>query len=141
DRRMLEPDQLQQRTSRLRQLCWQVAGVERRGPDLRQALRRLHPERQELESLPVWHQLQGLPPGERLQIGPGLRPQVLALHELRQRLVLAELLVSAASFRQESRGGHFRTDAPSPQPFWACETLQQREHPVRSRPLRKGAAG
>ncbi|MEB3200996.1 MAG: L-aspartate oxidase, partial [Synechococcaceae cyanobacterium] len=41
DRRMLEPDQLQQRTSRLRQLCWQVAGVERRGPDLRQALRRL----------------------------------------------------------------------------------------------------
>jgi L-aspartate oxidase len=56
--------------------------------------------------------------------------------ELRQRLVLAELLIEAAAFRQESRGGHFRTDAPAAQPFWRCHTLQQKH-----RPIRTGAVG
>jgi L-aspartate oxidase len=48
------------------------------------------------------------------------------MQELRQRLVLAELLCQAALFRDESRGGHFREDAPAPQPFWQRHTVQER---------------
>jgi succinate dehydrogenase/fumarate reductase flavoprotein subunit len=48
------------------------------------------------------------------------------MQDLRQRLVLAELLCQAALFRDESRGGHFREDAPAPQPFWQRHTVQQR---------------
>jgi L-aspartate oxidase len=48
------------------------------------------------------------------------------VQDLRQRLVLAELLFEAALFRVESRGGHFREDAPAPQPFWQRHTLQER---------------
>ena len=40
--------------------------------------------------------------------------------------VAAHLIVSAAAARRESRGGHYRLDAPSPQPFWRCHTLQQK---------------
>jgi L-aspartate oxidase len=50
----------------------------------------------------------------------------LALQDLRQRLILAELLFEAALFRDESRGGHFREDAPAPQPFWQRHTVQGR---------------
>jgi L-aspartate oxidase len=55
--------------------------------------------------------------------------------ELRQRLVLAELLIEAAAFRQESRGGHFRTDAPAAQPFWRCHTIQSRNQAIHTRPV------
>ena len=50
----------------------------------------------------------------------GLRAQV----DLQHRLVLAELLIEAAQFRSESRGGHYRTDAPAAQPWWQRHTLQ-----------------
>jgi L-aspartate oxidase len=49
--------------------------------------------------------------------------------------VLAGLLMEAALFRAESRGGHFRTDAPAPQPFWRCHTIQERGRAIRTRPL------
>jgi L-aspartate oxidase len=39
---------------------------------------------------------------------------------------VAELLLEAALFRRESRGGHYRLDAPAAQPFWRCHTLQQK---------------
>jgi len=51
---------------------------------------------------------------------------LLAVQDLRQRLVLAELLCEAALFRNESRGGHFREDAPAPQSFWQRHTVQER---------------
>jgi L-aspartate oxidase len=49
----------------------------------------------------------------------------VVLHELWQRLVLAELLMEAAQFREESRGGHFRTDVPARQPYWQRHSRQR----------------
>jgi L-aspartate oxidase len=110
----------------LRQLCWQVAGVERQGQALRQALRRVRIQRQALDHRPQLRQLRQLLPGEELTMGShdqaGLRAQV----DLQHRLVLAELLIEAAQFRSESRGGHYRTDAPAAQPWWQRHTLQSR---------------
>ncbi len=48
---------------------------------------------------------------------------------------VALLLLEAAAFRQESRGGHHRVDAPSPQPFWQRHTLQQRGRAIHSGPV------
>ena len=61
-----------------------------------------------------------------MQLTPDQGRRLLLLQDLRQRLVLAELLMEAAAFRVESRGGHHRTDAPTPQPFWLRHTLQER---------------
>jgi L-aspartate oxidase len=51
-------------------------------------------------------------------------------HDLRQRLVVTQLLLEAALFRQESRGGHFRVDAPAAQPFWRRHSVQRRHQPI-----------
>jgi len=109
----------------LRQLCRNAAGVERRGDLMIKALAQLRQQRQDLEHWPQLRQLSQLEPGTGLALerdaNAGLRAQV----DLQHRLVLAELLIEAALFRCESRGGHHRTDAPASQPFWQRHTLQQ----------------
>ncbi|MEB3255044.1 MAG: L-aspartate oxidase [Synechococcaceae cyanobacterium] len=119
----------------LRQLCWQVAGVEREGAVLGRALAQVRQQRQALEHEPLLRSCQALEPGEQFALS---RPSLGLLRlqqELRQRLVLAELLIEAAGFRQESRGGHFRTDAPAAQPFWRCHTIQKRDQALHTRPV------
>jgi L-aspartate oxidase len=109
----------------LRRLCWQVAGVERRGVDLEHALRRLRRARSGHERIPLLRRAHDLPPALELQLTPSQSRRLLLLQDLRQRLLLAELLVEAAAFRAESRGGHYRIDAPAPQPFWRRHTIQR----------------
>ena len=119
----------------LRQLCWQVAGVERRGGALATALGRVRGQRRNLDHAVLLRAAHDLPPGEQLALAPAEVEALLQLQELRQRLVLAELLMEAALFRDESRGGHFRTDAPASQPFWRRHTVQFKEQPPRTRPV------
>jgi L-aspartate oxidase len=57
------------------------------------------------------------------------------LQELWQRLVLAELLMEAALFREESRGGHFRTDMPARQPFWQLHSRQKFGKSIATEPI------
>ena len=125
----------------LRQLCWQAAGVERQGSDLAHALRQVQQQRQELEGEALLQHCHGLEPGHQLQLeGPRLAELQLS-QNLRQRLVLAELLIEAALFRGESRGGHHRVDAPAPQPFWRRHSLQQRGHAIGTAAVQDAAQG
>jgi L-aspartate oxidase len=117
----------------LRQLCWQVAGVEREGGALRHALPEVRRQRNAVESQPLLRAVHGLAPGERMD--PGDARGLLLLQELRQRLVLSELLIEAAEFREESRGGHFRTDAPAEQPFWRRHSVQRRGEAIHTQAL------
>ena len=125
----------------LRQLCWQAAGVERHGSDLVHALRQVQQQRQELEGEALLQHCHGLEPGHQLQLeGPRLAELQLS-QNLRQRLVLAELLIEAALFRGESRGGHHRVDAPAPQPFWRRHSLQQRGRAIGTAAVQDTAQG
>jgi L-aspartate oxidase len=108
----------------LRQQCWSVAGVERCGHALAAALPDVARRRHQLEHQPAWQTVQQLGAGEKLNLAPGQESNLRLLHELHHRLVLAELLIRASLFREESRGGHFRTDAPARQPFWRRHSLQ-----------------
>jgi L-aspartate oxidase len=130
-----DPVALRHAIAELRQLCWRVAGVERQGPSLAGALGRIRRQRAELERDPLLRACHDLIPGEQFVLGRGTLATMRLQQELRQRLVLAELLVEAAEFRQESRGGHFRTDAPAAQPFWRRHTLQQSSRPIRTAPV------
>ena len=129
---------LRQAISALRQLCWQVAGVERQGPSLGRALAQVRGQRLALEQEPLLRQGRELEPGDQFQLGRASLGVLRLQQELRQRLVLAELLIEAAAFRQESRGGHFRTDAAAAQPFWQCHTLQQKDRDIRTRAVGEG---
>jgi L-aspartate oxidase len=122
----------------LRRLCWQVAGVERRGVDLIDALRRVRGERSGHERSPLLRRAHALPHDQELALTPEQGRRLLLLQDLRQRLVLAELLMEAAAFRVESRGGHFRTDAPGPEPFWRRHTVQLRGRSTFTTPVGQG---
>ena len=133
--RPLDP---QRRICELRQLCWQAAGVERSASGLAPALRWVRLRRTELTDAPLLRQIQLLEPGDALQLEPEETHQLLQLQELQQRLILAGLLIEAALFRSESRGGHFRRDAPAAQPFWRVHTVQERGRPLGTAPVREG---
>ncbi len=119
----------------LRELCWTVAGVERQGHALVAALRTVRQQRSGLERERSWRAVQELPRGERLTLTGEQGESVALQQEWHQRLCLAELLMEAALFRQESRGGHFRTDAAAAQPFWQRHSAQQRGQTIRTVPL------
>jgi L-aspartate oxidase len=126
---------LEAQISALRDLCWQVAGVERSAHALAPALLNVRSQRLQLEASPAWQRLQALTPGHSLQLAAADLPALKRLQELHQRLVLAGLLVEAALFRSESRGGHHRTDAPAAQPFWQRHTDQRQHQPPSTSPL------
>lgn len=126
---------VRQAIQELRELCWMVAGVERHGHALVAALRQVQQQRSGLEREASWRTVQALPKGARLAL-LGAQGEGIALQqEWHQRLSLAELLMEAALFRQESRGGHFRTDAPAAQAFWQRHSCQQRAQPICTVPL------
>jgi L-aspartate oxidase len=121
---------------RLRQLCWRVAAVERRGDGLRHSRQRLRQWADPMgPAASAWGLAVSLTPGEQLELGSETAARLLGRHELRQQLILAQLLMEAAGFRQESRGGHYRLDAPAPQPFWARHTVQRRGAAIATSPL------
>jgi L-aspartate oxidase len=76
--------------------------------------------------VPLLDQVANLPSNAHLPLDGSTGSWLRSVHDLQQRLRLAALLLEAALFRQESRGGHYRLDAPAAQPFWRCHTLQQR---------------
>lgn len=75
----------------VRRLMWEKVGLVREEEELSAAL-------EELEVLAVRHRW--------------------AAGEARNLLGVARLLTAAALVRRESRGGHFRTDYPAPDPAW-----------------------
>ena len=126
---------LEQRQQDLRQLCWQVAGVERQPLPLRRALLRIQQQAAELAANTTLQQAEQQASDRRLELDGPATTWLRTAHDLRQRLVLAQLLLEAALFRQESRGGHFRLDAPAAQPFWCRHTLQQRNRRISTEPV------
>ncbi|MFN9630927.1 MAG: L-aspartate oxidase [Cyanobacteriota bacterium] len=133
------PKALKQQMEQIRQMCWRVVGVEREGGAIRQALRSVRAQRQDCERDQLWLQAQQQTPDVCYALAGGQASRLLLLHELRQRLVLAQLLMEAALFREESRGGHFRTDMPSSQPFWQCHSLHRIGQPIRTAAVEMGA--
>ncbi len=127
---LAERSRLSEHIGRLRNLCWQVAGVARQGHSLIEALSEVRCQRRMVESSPGWQHVKLLPSPERLSLSAEQELRFVALQEWRQRLILAELLIEASLFRQESRGGHFRTDAPVAQPFWQCHSCQQQSRSI-----------
>jgi L-aspartate oxidase len=122
----------------LRTLCWQAAGVERQPGRLREALRQVQRVHSEHTSEPLLQEARQQPADLCLHLEQDVADWMRMAQELGHRLQVSELLLEAALFRQESRGGHFRLDAPAAQPFWRCHSLQQRHRLISSEPVGGG---
>ena len=131
-------DTLKRQIEQLRHLCWSVAGVERSGGSIREALHLVRHQHEVCEAEPLWQSVQRQSPEVCLVMERRRVRSFLLLHELRQRLVLAELLMEAVLFREESRGGHFRTDDPARQPFWQRHSRQESGKEIHTDPVALG---
>ncbi|MCP9886087.1 L-aspartate oxidase [Synechococcus sp. ATX 2A4] len=125
----------------LRRNCWRVAGVERRGTSLRQGLAAIQRQRSTLESVPLLAEVARLATMDQLEIHADQLKLIRPLQDLLRQQELGELLMEAALFRTESRGGHFRTDCPSAQPFWQRHTVQTLGQGIGTAPLADALSG
>jgi len=129
-------ESIQQWRNWLAGVVWQSAGICRNQKLLEQAIARIQVSRQEFTKLPL---NQTLTTTLQALTERGGMAEVDALNlrpwgEVRNLLDVAELILRAALFRQESRGGHFRTDYPTPDDDqWQAHTLIQGDRQWKSK--------
>ena len=119
----------------LRQQCWAVAGVDRSVPGMRAVLAAT------LQAMPRLEQEQALSlmnsqrVDQQFLLEEPSRRDLNLLLDLNHRQRTSALLLEACLFRKESRGGHFRSDAPMALPQWQCHSRQQKGRMIHTRPV------
>jgi L-aspartate oxidase len=128
---------LMARIEQLRQLCWQTAGVDRIVKGLHEALQQVQEDENWLEQQPLLQLVKDLDHAETLELGDSSRRNLNLLLDLHHRLLTSRLMLEAGLFRRESRGGHFRIDAPVPLPQWQCHSRHCVQNGIRTRAVRR----
>jgi len=128
--------QLIEAIEQLRQLCWRRAGVERSAAGLQQALAKVKEDEQCLEQQALLQALLREDPCAPRLLAEGSRRDLNLLLDLHHRLLTSRLMLEACLFRGESRGGHYRSDAPAPLPQWRQHSRQQRLRGIKTRAVR-----
>jgi len=120
---------IQQIRSQLPRLLWQAAGICREFSRLDPALTQVRTWRSQWQALRSTQLLRcDLPHAPRpiVSTHPAMDEQMQQIQlwgETRNLLDIAELILLSAAFREESRGGHYRSDFPDTQPHWQAHTL------------------
>ena len=121
-----------QQIEQLRLFCWQRAGVDRSGGGLSAGLDQLRCDLDHLDEQPLLNCLQQ----DNLLLDDSSRRDLNLLLDLRHRLLTSRLMLEACLFRRESRGGHFRTDAPATLPQWQCHSRLSQARGLHTRAVR-----
>jgi L-aspartate oxidase len=118
---------------RLSEQCWDVAGVNRSTKGMQTLLKlttnAMAPLEQE-ELLCIVNRQQH---EQQLALEEPSRQELNLLLDLLHRQRTSALLLEACLFRAESRGGHFRIDAPSTLPQWQRHSRQIRDQRIHTR--------
>ncbi len=109
--------------SHLPQLIWESAGICREQPLMADASAQVTQWQSQFEQLSISQAL-NLQPGESIQLPESVTADHVRLWgEVRNLLAIAALILKSASFRTESRGGHYRSDYPTPTDQWRSHTV------------------
>ncbi|WZE38068.1 L-aspartate oxidase [Synechococcus elongatus PCC 11802] len=115
-------DRWQQQRQALQDLVWKAAGICRDADRLQAALAQIEAWQADFEADPLSQAIAAVPVGQA-QLLEGLDAEALReWGELRNLLAIAQLILKSANFRTESRGGHYRSDYPQPDPAWQVHT-------------------
>ena len=120
---------------RIRHLCWTMAGVNRQEDAMAGARQQLQALAHELDARPELTWLKTSTPGDWRPILPQAMGLLRRWVEVDHLCTLGLLLLEAARFRCESRGGHHRLDYPAQQPFWRRHSRQRRGQTISSCPV------
>ncbi len=120
-----EVSDLQTLREKLRSLVWDCAGICRTKEELDAGLAQVEAWREEVTDFDISQFFLGnfVYPIQLKQ--PEAEQQLRCAGEILNLLDVAYLVLKSALFRQESRGGHFRSDYPRSRPEWQVHTLIQ----------------
>ncbi len=120
----------------LRQLCWTEAGVNRTLSGMQKALASINYDLAYLSDQPLLQLLNHQSKNTCIRFDEIARKDLNLLLDLTNRQLTSSLLFEASLFRRESRGGHFRTDAPATVPYWKCHSRQRYGENISTRPVK-----
>ena len=124
---------LMREIERLSERCWDVAGVDRSVPGMRNLLQATDQASLRVQQEELLQLVNGQPHNQPLQLAEPSRQELNLLLDLLHRQRTSILLLEACLFRTESRGGHYRSDAPAPLPQWRRHSRQVRGMPIHTR--------
>ncbi len=108
----------------LRKLVWQSAGIVREQTKLDRAIAQVTQWQTEFRQLPASKVLMPFSPNDRASFQTEADfHHIRAWSELYNLLTVAQLLLTSAAFRTESRGGHYRSDYPETRSDWRFHTV------------------
>ena len=134
-RSSMKADEITKAIHQLRDQCWAVAGVDRSVPGMRDVLRHTLQAMPILEDEEALSLLNNQAWDQDYLLEEPSRKDLNLLLDLHHRQRTSALLLEACLFRKESRGGHFRGDAPWALPQWQCHSRQQRGRSIQTRPV------
>ncbi|MDB9311548.1 L-aspartate oxidase [Spirulina sp. CS-785/01] len=112
----------------LQQLMWHSAGIARTEGVLKDAIAQVQQGRTRLAQSSLYAPLFTHPsPATQHQDFTKLAEHIRIFTETVNLFDVAYLILQSALFRQESRGGHYRSDYPQPSDVWQGHTLLQGE--------------
>jgi L-aspartate oxidase len=128
--------EIQRQREVLTHLMWNYAAISRSQEGLEQAIATLQPQHQAWRDDPFGQALNQLAAGQSAHLPPNFDPTwIRAWGELRNLYDIAWLILNTATFRTESRGGHFREDFPKATPTWRVHTVVKGNRWEKSEPV------
>ncbi len=132
----IQEDKMARVRLELQRLVWQSAGICRNEAVLESAIATLDIWRQEFAALPLSQYLLSIPSVKTVRFDlPDADRHLRAWGETYNLLDVAHLIFKSATFRRESRGGHYRLDYPYADSNWQVHTLVQKNRWWKSPPI------
>ncbi len=107
-------------------LMWQNASISRQEEALSEALIQVEEWREKVKGLKIVRSIEQIEPGRSLLLASDSSERQLKIcQETLNLLDVSYLILKSALFRQESRGGHYRSDFPDTETQWLVHTTIQ----------------
>ena len=117
----------------LRKSCWKYLGVSRSLNGMNDFLEELNNDDFQLSNNFLLNSIKNIELNDSIKFCEQNRRALNLLLDLQNRLTTTKLLLQACIFREESRGGHFRSDYPEKSKSWRCHSRQLKNKNIQKR--------
>ena len=129
-----EMDMLRTIRSSLPILMWSSAGISRNEQELSKAIKQIAQWEKAFADLSITNKMTTLHFSQVISLELISVSLLKLWGETRNLINVANLILQSSRFRNESRGGHYRSDFPQTSSEWRAHTLMQGDRIWRSRP-------